>query len=166
MANKDVNKALDVVDLTYDELIVIANDIYKGAVGEIDTIVESVADRVEILTNEEIRQLITKLSIKAFSFCEIKDKSAFKATLAESLKDEKYATLFNAMEGTVAVRENSALLGSAEELLAGEIYKLIAQLFKTKLDTVYRLIDTLKTVLTTRLTEAKLSGATTSTSDF
>ena len=28
MANKDVNKALDVVDLTYDELIVIANDIY------------------------------------------------------------------------------------------------------------------------------------------
>ena len=70
------------------------------------------------------------------------------------------------MEGTVAVRENNALLGSAEELLAGEIYKLIAQLFKTKLDAIYRMIDTLKTVLTTRLTEAKLSGATTSTSDF
>jgi Fe2+ or Zn2+ uptake regulation protein len=69
-------------------------------------------------------------------------------------------------EGTVAVRENCALLGSAEELLAGEIYKLVSQLFKTKLDTVYRLIDTLKIVLTTRLTEAKLSGATTTTSDF
>jgi hypothetical protein len=40
MANKDVNKALDLVDATYDELILIANDIYKSAVGDIDFIVE------------------------------------------------------------------------------------------------------------------------------
>lgn len=166
MANKDVNKALDIVDVTYDELIVIANDIYGSAVGDIDIVVESFADRIESLSNDEIRMLITKLSVKAFSFCEIKDKSTFKATLAESIKDEKYAKLFNAMEGTVAVRENSALLGSSEELLAGEIYKLVAQLFKTKLDSVYRMIDTLKTVLTTRLTEAKLSGATVTTTEF
>lgn len=166
MANKDVNKALDIVDVTYDELIVIANDIYGNAVGDIDIVVGSFADRIESLSNDEIRMLITKLSVKAFSFCEIKDKSAFKATLAESIKDEKYAKLFNAMEGTVAVRENSALLGSSEELLAGEIYKLVAQLFKTKLDSVYRMIDTLKTVLTTRLTEAKLSGATVTTTEF
>ena len=166
MANKDVNKALDVVDLTYDELIVIANDIYGSAVGDIDIVVESFADRIENLSNDEIRMLITKLSVKAFSFCEIKDKSTFKATLAESIKDEKYAKLFNAMEGTVAVRENSALLGSSEELLSGEIYKLVAQLFKTKLDSIYRMVDTLKTVLTTRLTEAKLTGATSSTTEF
>ena len=163
---KDVNKALDVVDVTYDELIQIANDIYTNTVGDIDAIVLSFADRIESLSNEEIRQIITKLSVKSFSFCEIKDKSAFRATLAESIKDEIYAKLFNAMEGTVAVRENSALLGSSEELLAGEVYKLVSQLFKTKLDSVYRMIDTLKTVLTTRLTEAKLSGATSTTTEF
>lgn len=66
----------------------------------------------------------------------------------------------------MAVRENSALLGSSEELLASEVYKLVSQLFKTKLDSTYRLIDTLKTTLTSRLTEAKLTGATSSTTEF
>lgn len=163
---RDINAALDVVDMTYDDLIIIANDIYKSAVGEIDSIIAPIYDRVEDLSNDELRHIMTKLSIKAFSFCEIKDKSTFKASLAESIKDERHAVLFNSSEGTVAVRENSALLGSSEELLASEVYKLVSQLFKTKLDSTYRLIDTLKTTLTSRLTEAKLTGATLSTTEF
>lgn len=163
---KDINKALDLVDATYDDLIQIANDIYISAVGDIDNLIAPVYERVEELTNDELRLLMTRLSIKAFSFCEIKDKSAFKATLAESVKDEKYAMMFNSSEGTVAVRENQALLNSAEELLAQEVYKLVSQLFKTKLDSVYRLVDVLKTTLTSRLTEAKLTGATSSTTEF
>ena len=86
------------------------------------------------------------------------DKSLFKATLGETLRKEAYAHSFNATEGTVAVRENTSIINTSAELLAEELYTLVANMFKTKTDEIHRVVDSLKSVLMSRMQEAKLSN--------
>lgn len=156
--NANVQKALENIDITYDNLIQIANDIIRSLTQEIDDLIAPVYDNVENLTNEDLRGLIMKLSLKSYMFSETKEKSLFKAELAETLRKEMYATQFNQSEGSVAVRDNIALLNSSAEFLAEEIHNLVSQLFKTKSDEIHRVVDSAKTVLMARLSEAKLSS--------
>lgn len=156
-----VSAALDAVDMAYDDLIIIANDILKEVTGDLDEMMHSAYADVEVLSNEAIRQLMLKLSLRSYSFSEIKEKSIFKATLSETLRKEAYAKNFNAAEGTVAVRENNAILNTSDEILAEEIYTLVSSLFKTKLDEIHRVVAALQSVLMSRMQEAKLSSVDT-----
>ena len=155
---QNVSTALDNIDMTYDELVVVANDILRDVVGDLDEMMESAYNDVERLSNDAIRQLMLKLCLRSYSFSEIKEKSIFKATLGETLRKEAYASNFNASEGTVAVRENNAILNTSAEILAEEIYTLVSSLFKTKLDEVHRVVAALQSVLMSRMQEAKLSN--------
>lgn len=156
--NINLNNAMSNVDTTYDEVIDIANDILTELTGDLDTLLHNAYENIDRLTNDSIRELLIRLSLRSYSFSPIKDKSAFKATLAEVLRKEAYAKQFNMTEGTVAVRENTAILNTSAETVVEKIYDLTADLFKTKLDEVHRVVDTLKTVLNSRLSEARLTS--------
>ena len=156
--NSNVSKALDNIDATYNDLMEVANDIFKQTTSEIDEIMADAYNDIERLSNEAIRDLMLKLSLKSYTFSEIKEKSAFKATLGEVMRKETYAQNFNQSEGTVAVRENNAIIESGAEILAEEIYTLVANMLKTKLDEVHRVTNTLQTILMTRMQEAKLTS--------
>lgn len=155
---QNVNTALDNVDAAYGDLIEIANSIIEDVCGDIDRMTQSAYNNIENLTNETIRDMLLRLSLRSYSFSEIKEKSAFKAALAETLRKEAYAMNFNSTEGSVAVRDNTAVVNTSSEIIAEEIYTLTASLFKTKLDELHRIISTLQTVLTSRLSEAKLTN--------
>ena len=155
---KEVSVALDNIDATYEELIDVANDLSKEVVGDLDELMASAYEDVEKLSNDAIRDLMLKLTLRSYSFSEIKEKSIFKAELGETLRKEAYAKNFNASEGTVAVRENTAILSTSAEILAEEIYSLVSQMFKTKLDEIHRTVSALQTVLMSRLSEAKLTN--------
>lgn len=156
--NAQVTKALENIDLTYQDLIDFANDIFKATCSEIDTLIECAYNSIEEMSNDMIRDLMMKLSLKSYTFSEIKEKSAFKATLAETIRKSNYAENFNASEGTVAVRENIAIIQTGAEILSEEIHTLVANMLKTKLDELHRIVNTLQTVLMTRMQEAKLSS--------
>lgn len=155
--NQNVSKALDAIDLTYQDLIDIANDTCADVVGDLDVLMDSAYNNIENLTNEAIRDLLLRLSLRSYSFAGIKEKAMFKAALGETLRKEAYAKNFNLSEGTVAVRENTSIVSTAPEILAEEIYTLVANMFKSKLDEVHRAVDTLKSVLMSRMQEAKLT---------
>ena len=155
---QNVNTALDNVDAAYGDLIEIANSIIEDVCGDIDRMTQSAYNNIENLTNEDIRDMLLRLSLRSYSFSEIKEKSAFKAALAETLRKEAYSRNFNSTEGSVAVRDNTAVVNTSSEIIAEEIYTLTASLFKTKLDELHRVVDTLKTVLMSRMQEAKLSN--------
>jgi predicted transcriptional regulator len=104
-----------------------------------------------------IRDILLKLALKSYSFAPIKDKAAFKAQLAETLRKEAYSKAFSTLEGTVAVKENNANLMISEQIIVEQIYELAADLLKTKVDETHRVIATITSVLTTRLSEAKLT---------
>lgn len=155
--NLSVGKALDNIDMTYDELIGIANDTCADVIGDLDELMQSAYNNIENLTNDAIRDLLLRLSLRSYSFAGIKEKSLFKATLGETLRKEAYAKNFNSTEGTVAVRENTSIINTSAEILAEEIYTLVANTFKIKLDETHRVVDSLKSVLMSRMQEAKLT---------
>lgn len=156
--NTNVSKALTSIDVVYDDLIEVANDIFKETTGEVDAIMANAYNNIENMPNDAIRDLLLRLSLKSYTFSEIKEKAAFKAILGEVLRKEVYARNFNGGEGTVAVRENNAILSSGAEIIAEEIYSLVAGMLKTKLDEIHRVVDTLKSVLMSRMQEAKLAS--------
>lgn len=155
--NAQVSKALDNIDVAYDDLIDIANSLCEELLGDVNKIMQHAYDNIENLTNEDIRNILLKLSLRSYSFSEIKEKAAFKATLGETLRKEAYAKSFNLTEGTVAVRENASIINTSAEILAEEIYTLVSNMFKVKLDEIHRVVDTLKSVLMSRMQEAKLT---------
>lgn len=155
--NKMVEKSLSVVDMTYDSVIDIANEIIEKVCEDSDKLIQEACDNVENMTNDYIRDLMLKLSLKSYTFSEVKEKSAFKAVIGEMIRKEQYAINFNRSEGTVAVRENIAIIDTSAEFMAEEIYTLVSNMLKTKLYEVHAVISTLQTVLTSRLQEAKLT---------
>ena len=151
----DVKKSLEVVDATYKDLIVIANSITEIYTKETDSIIKFLYDNVENMTDEEIRKAILKLSLKSYTFGDVKEKSLFKAELAEAIKKVSYAEKFSSAEGAIAARENLSIISTAEDTLASEIYNYVASFLKTKLDEIHRCVDSLKSVLISRQSEAK-----------
>lgn len=154
---ESLENALNNVELVYNDVKEIADDLIQEYTSDISNIIDYIANNLENLTNDDLRKLILKLSSKAFNFGDIKEKAGIKAEIAEMLKKEKYAQEFNKAEGSVAVRENISLLSIDEEIVTQAIYDLTASLYKVKLDEIRRMIDSLKTVLMSRLSEAKLS---------
>jgi hypothetical protein len=152
-----VQKALYNIDGTYQDLVEVAEDIFQKTTKDIDEIMTNAYNDIEKLSNDAIRDLMLRLSLKSYTFSEIKEKAAFKSVLAETIRKEEYAQNFNKTEGTVAVRENTAIIDTSAEILSEEIYTLVANMLKTKLDEIHRVVNTLQTVLMTRMQEAKLT---------
>lgn len=155
-----LEEALKNTDTTYNELVEIANKMIKIYADDIDNIIGDVSNNVEHLTNDDIRNVVTKLSLKAYQFGDVKEKSSLKAECAEALRKEAYAKEFSLGDGSVANKDTNATLNISNEIMVEAVYNLVASLFKTKLDELHRIVDTLKTVLMTRLQEAKLTAGT------
>ena len=158
---KELEKALNNVELTYQDIVEIANDLVSTYTKDLDLIVKNIENDIESLSNDDIRSLMLKLSIKAYSFGDVKERSAVKAECAEILKKEAYARSFNSSEGSVAVKDNNSVLSISNEIVTECIYNLVASLFKIKLDELRRIIDILKTILMSRLSEMKMSSGIT-----
>ena len=150
-----IQVALDELDATYKDLIVIANDITERYFKQSDDIVKDLYKRVEELSDEDIRQAILKLSFASYSLGETKERSTFKSELADTIKKVAFSEKFNSAEGAVAVRENSAIIDTADETLVSKIYDYVSADFKTKLDEIHRVVDSLKSVLISRQAMAK-----------
>ena len=156
MAKPDVKAALDAVDMTYSELIDIVDDTRKSVMEDCDLLIEDVSNNIQDMSNDKIRDTLMRLSLKSYYLASIKDKSAFKANLAETIRKEAYAKAFGNAVGTVAQKDGQALLDTSSQAVAEKIHDLMADLFKSSTDEIHRTIDVLKTVLMSRLSEAKL----------
>jgi hypothetical protein len=95
------------------------------------------------------------LQLKAYGIAEIKEKAALKAELAEIIQKEHFAISFNGTDGSAAVKDKIATIATSSEIVTEALYNLIASLLKTKLDAVHRLVDVLKSILMSRMQEAK-----------
>ena len=157
MAKDGVYKALENVEMTYSDIVEIANDMTKDILAPTDDLVSEINHNLSALTVESIRDYIIRLQLRAYELSEIRERSALKAQCAEALKAEKHAKAFNAAEGSAAVKTNIALIESSEEIVVEALYEYIAGLFKTKLDQQHRLVAALQSVLISKMQEVKLS---------
>ena len=153
--DKKLELALEAVETTYSDLISISNDMLNPIVTPINEVVSNVNASINAVSIEQIRDYILTLQLKAFEISEIKEKAALKAELAETLQKEKFAISFNGLEGSAAVKEKLALVEASPEAVSETLYNLVANLLKTKLDQLHRLVDALKSVLMSRMQETK-----------
>ena len=158
MAKKSLQEALANVEMTYQEISEMAKDMTEDLFEPINDIVNKIGSNINNLTNDQLRDYMIQLGVRSFSLSEIKEKSLSKAQCAEILRKEAYAQSFNAAEGSVGVKDNIALLEVSGEVVAETLYDLVSSLFRTKTESVHKMIDVLKMVLMSRMSEAKLTA--------
>ena len=157
MAKPGLHKALENVESTYADIVEISNDMLSDILQPINSLVDEIRGSLAGMSAETVRDYMIRLQLRSYELSDIKEKSALKAQCAEALKDEKHARSFNAAEGSAAVKTNIALIEASEEIVVEALYEHIASLLKTKLDEVHRLIDSLKSILMSKMQEAKLA---------
>lgn len=157
MAKASLNDALDRVEMTYQEINEIAKDIVSEFFGQADGLIKELKD-INELDNDSIRNYMIKLSLTSYSLSEVKEKSAMKAEIAETLRKEAVARNYIEATGTASAKENEATLNSSSEMVSEALFNLVSSLFKTKSDEIHRVVDTLKSVLMSRNMEAKLTS--------
>lgn len=155
---KDLNKALEAVEMTYGQIKQIADDMLAAPFEEVNRLYGDVSTYVDSLSVEALRDYLLRLQLAAFGLSELRDRSGAKATCAEAVRKEAYAVSYASQEGTAAAKDSAATLAVAENIVAQCLYDLVAALVKTKLDATHRLIDTMKSILMSRMQEAKLSN--------
>ena len=165
IVEKKLEEALMNVQTTYGELVEVANGMLSSIVGPVNELVAEVNSKVNAMSVDQIRDFILRLQLKAFEISEIKEKSALKAELAEALQKEKYAVEFNGADGTAAVKSNIATIAASAEVTSEALYNLIANLLKNKVDQLHRLVDALKSILMSRMQEAKFMNLGSSDED-
>lgn len=147
--------ALEVVETTYQELVEISNEILDPILAPINQLISKLSDKGNGLTVDQLREYILQLQLHAFEISEIKEKAAMKSELAEAIQKETFAVKFNSFDGSAAAKDKLALVATSSETVSEIVYNLIANLLKTKLDQIHRLVDCLKSVLMSRMQEAK-----------
>ena len=157
MAKVSLNDALDKVEMTYQQINEIAKDIVSEFFDQADSLIRELKD-VNELDNDSIRNYMIKLSLTSYSLSEVKEKSAMKAEIAETLRKESVARNYIEATGTASAKENEATLNSSSEMVSEALFNLVSSLFKTKADEIHRVVDTLKSVLMSRNMEAKLTS--------
>lgn len=159
---KNLKQALEAVDLAASDLQKIAKDIVDEKAGDMDKLIRQ-ATNVKELSDENVRNLILLISLRAYSLAEARDYAAMKTEIAISIRKEKHAEVFKTTDGTVGDKENTAVSETTEEILVATIHSLVASLLKTKVEEAHRIVDALKSVLLSRAQEAKLAAMEKST---
>ena len=154
---KNIQDALNNVDMGYSQLIEIGNDMLADLFDPINNVVNSIGEDINSLSIDNLKNYEWSLQHKAYQLSEVKEKSLMKAQIAETLRKEKYATQFNEAQGTAAIKENLALIGSSEETVVEVLYDYISGQLKTKVDQLHRIVDVIKNILMTRMQEAKMT---------
>lgn len=157
MARISLNEALDNVEMTYKQVLEISDSILSNITTPINDLIKEIDNNINNLSVDQIRDYMLRCQLRAYEISELKDKSAIKAELAEALQKEKIAQAFNEADGSAAIKDKTAILEASEETVAENLYLLVASILKTKLDSLYRMVDTLKSILMSKMQEVKLS---------
>ena len=155
---KDLNKALESVEMTYAQIKEIADNMLAGPFEEPNRIVETIQYNIESMSIEMLRDYILRLQLAVYSLSELRDRSGIKASCAEAIRKEAYAAAYVTQDGTAGVKDSNTTLAISENIVAQCLYELVASLVKTKVDMMLRMIDSLKSILMSRMQEAKLSA--------
>jgi len=160
--NKKLEDALSNVEMTYSDVVKLANDAVDNVCSSANELVEEIKLYSNSLTVDQIRDYILRLQLMAFQISEVKEKAAFKSEIAESLQKEAMAVSFNSLEGPVTTKEKISIISTSSETVSKALYGLISDLMRTKLDQLHRLVSVLQSILMSRMQETKFMniGAT------
>lgn len=159
---KDLTAALEAVEMPYSEIKQIAEDMLAETLNPINQYIELFQAGVNNMPVETLRDYLLQIQLKAFSISELRDKTLAKAQCAEAIKKEAYAKNYVGQDGTAAQRDANTTIAISENIVVELLYDLVADLVKTKVDQLHRIVDVLKSILMSRMQEFKFMNLGTS----
>lgn len=152
-----LSKALEQVNITYQDIIGIANEMIADIVSPLNTLIDTIGSDINALSVDELKNNMWELQYITYRVVDVKEKALFKAQISEALTKEAYATQLIGADGTVALKQNLALINTSEETIVEILFTYISSQLKAKTDQAHRLVDIMKSILMARMQEAKLA---------
>ena len=152
-----LSKALEQVDMTYQDIIGIANEMIADIVNPLNTLIDTIGSDINALSVDELKKNMWEIQFTTYRIMDVKEKALFKAQISEALTKEAYARQLIGADGTVALKQNLALVNTSEETVVEILFTYISSQLKTKTDQAHRLVDIMKSILMARMQEAKLA---------
>lgn len=152
---KTLEEALDAVELDYHDLIEIADSMDKPLFADTDALMDSIREKGNDLSIDQLRGYLLKLQLEAYRLSEIKENAQMRADLSEAKEKDKYATVFNSLEGSAASKDKIAQAAIADEVITEVVNTLCASRLKTKVDQIHRMVAVLTSILMSRMQETK-----------
>ena len=140
----DIEQARKECRHVYLQLQPIAKEAVEKYSKPIDTIVKEMS-KLESMTDEEIRQLMMRLSIECYFFGNYTAESSLMSDCATAT-------------GTQAEKTSIATINSMDKQAVSSLYKMVKDLMSVKLDEAHRLVNTLNSVLISRSAEKKIKA--------
>lgn len=142
----------------YRQLTKIADDIVKKNSTDLDKTIKEIENNIENITNDDIRKYILKLASITYYFGDKVEHSDLKKNCANALLKETTAREFAINSGSVASRQNEALINTSNETAVNMLYGAVAGQLKVKLQLANKMLDSLKNVLISRNADAKIQN--------
>lgn len=152
---KELAEALDAIEIDYHTLVEIANEMNKPFFESIDNLMDSIRGAGNNLSIDQLRDYLLKLQLEAYRLSEIKENAQMRADLSEAKEKDKYAVIFNSLDGSAASKDKIAQAAISNEIVASTLNKVCAAQFKTKVDQIHRMVAVLTSILMTRMQETK-----------
>lgn len=143
------------VDEVYKNLYPIINEVVEKYAKESDQIIKKVGANPDTLSKEELRKYILKLSSEAYILNDVKERAGLRRELAEMLYKENVAKIVGSTSGTQKDKDSAAIIASTSEKMAELLHSRIESQLKTKILGINNVIENLKSVLISRISEDK-----------
>ena len=91
---KDLNSALEAVEMTYAQIKDIADSMLATPFEEPNRIIDNIQYNVESMSIDLLRDFILRLQLAVYSLSELRDRSGIKASCAEAIRKEAYAAAY------------------------------------------------------------------------
>ena len=85
---KDLNKALESVEMTYNQIREIADNMLAGPFDEPNRIVGFIQANIESMSVEMLRDSILRLQLAVYSLSELRDRAGVIAACSEAIRKE------------------------------------------------------------------------------
>ena len=153
---------IEKVNANADNVIVFVNNIVSKYCKELDELTTSIHsilyNQEDPISDEELDSSIMKLSSVLYFVSEKQEEMGLKEDISKSFYNEAYNTTRNALTtGTVADKDSYAKLQSQQELLTSMIFSRCYKKIKTKVESAYELLTSMKKVLSRRISAMELS---------
>lgn len=154
---------IEKVNINSEDINNFVNNIVSQYCSDLDTLVTNIKNILfsqtdDPMSDEELDSSIMKLSSILYFVSEKQEELGIKEDISKSFYNETYNTTRNSLTtGTVSDKDSYAKLQSQQELLTNMIFNRCYKKIKSKIESAYELLTSMKKVLSRRISALDLS---------
>lgn len=157
-----VNKTIqDQVENNSLQLEGIVNKIVAKYTGELDDYIDKIKDFLvnseDELTDTDLNKILITLCTYSYFITSKQELLGIRADISEMVRQTKYSENYINSAGTIANRQMLSELAAKEEEVVSTVYNRAYKLLKNKADVITRYIDSVKKILSVRMSLMELT---------